>query len=103
MINFWRLKTKNPFFSTYAYIDAGEHLADNLFIKHEVKVRFGAEYQAKDVPYRIILCKIRRGKEDAFEEALRELPNKAAIMGYQDYMEYCINLMTRIEKLRNAA
>ena len=102
MINFWRLKTRNPFFSHYAYIDAKEHLANNLFEKHNVNVRVRAEFQEKDALYRIISCKVRKGKEDAFEDAMRELPDKAAIMGYLDYIEYCVDLMARIEKLRNA-
>lgn len=103
MINFWKFKSANPFMVNYAYIDANEYLADNLFIKYKVKVHFGSEYQEPNTSFRIIRCKIRRGKEKPFEEALRELPNKAAIMGYPNYMEYCVGLMVRMEDVKNAA
>ena len=36
----------------FAFLDAGEYLADGLFIKHQVTVRFGMEYAHPDAPYR---------------------------------------------------
>lgn len=35
------------FFSFYAVIDSNDHLTDQLFIKHKVKVDFGNEYGKK--------------------------------------------------------
>ena len=48
----------------YAYMDTDAYLADQLFIKHQVRVHFREEYARDDSPYRVIFCHVR--KRDQF-------------------------------------
>lgn len=81
----------------YAFIDTGDYLADGLFIKHQVTVKFLQEYGHDDSPYLVIFCRIRKRDESAFLDALRELPNKMLICGHPDYPSQCRAFMEKID------
>ena len=63
----------------YAYMDTDAYLADQLFIKHQVRVHFREEYARDDSPYRVIFCHVRKRDQERFLEALNELPGKPKI------------------------
>ena len=84
----------------FAFLDTGEYLADGLFIKHQVAVKFMQEYVRGDSPYLMIFCRIKKQDEGAFLEALRELPNKMLLCGYPDYPAQCRDFMEKIENRR---
>ena len=42
--NYWKLQKFSIFYTYYAFIDSQDYLADQLFVKHKVKVDFGKEY-----------------------------------------------------------
>jgi len=85
----WHLRRFSLLNEHFAFIDTTEYLADSLFIKHEVPVVFGHEYQKADTPYRIIFCKCRKRDVPRFLKALKELPKKMAICGHADYSMFC--------------
>jgi len=80
----------------YVFLDAGGYLADGLFIKHQVTVKFMQEYGRDDSPYRTIFCRINKKDENAFHEALRELPNKMLLCGYPDYPARCRDFIEQV-------
>ena len=84
----------------FAFLDTGEYLADGLFIKHQVAMKFMQEYGRGDSPYLMIFCRIKKRDESAFLEALRELPNKMLLCGYPDYPAQCHDFMDKIETHR---
>ena len=94
--NYWRLQKFSIFFSFYAYIDSTDYLADQLFIKHKVRVDFGNEYGKKGTDYLIIFCKVRKTKEKEFINALSELENKMLLTGHQDYVDFCENMKEKL-------
>ena len=73
MENYLKLKTFSPFSSSYVFLDCDEYLADQLFIKHKVPVKFGGEFVRDDSRYRIISCTIRKKYEQSFLKALSEM------------------------------
>lgn len=73
----------------YCYVDCHNYLADALFDKRQIPVRFGDEYRKDNKEYRVIFCKIKRKYKDQFEKALMELPNKMLLYGYKDYEKFC--------------
>ena len=81
----------------YAYLDSGDYLADGLFIKHQVRVKFLQEYAKEGFSYRMIFCRIRKRHEAAFLNALRELPDKMRLCGHPDYPDQCKQFMAKIE------
>lgn len=79
-------------YAYYAFLDTDAYLADHLFIKHQVRVRFREEYVRNDSPYRVIFCQVRKRDQVRFLNALKELPNKMLLLGYADYAKACYTL-----------
>ena len=77
------------FFHQFFFLDTEDYLADQLFIRHKVRVWFRGEYARPDHPYRFICCFVRRKDKQRFLDALSELPDKMAILGHTDYDAFC--------------
>ena len=50
-LNYWTIRKFSLLYSYYAIIDTTDYLADQLFVKNEVRVWFGQEYICPDGPY----------------------------------------------------
>ena len=70
---------------TYVYIDTPEHLADDIFINHRLRVWFKGDYSSEKNSYLIVHCEVKKRNAQEFEDCLRELENKAVLLGYRDY------------------
>lgn len=79
-------------YAYYAFLDTDAYLADPIFIKHQVRVRFREEYVRNDSPYRVIFCQVRKRDRMRFLAAMEELPNKMLLLGHTDYLETCCSL-----------
>ena len=89
----------NVTFYIFLYIfDCDEYLADQLFIKHKVPVKFGKEYCKNNSRYCVISCKIRKRYEEEFKKALAEMDNKMILRGYTDYADFARIFNTIIDK-----
>lgn len=98
--NCLRLERFSLWHKYFAFLDTGEYLADGLFIKYQVPVKFMQEYGREALPYRMIFCRIRKQDESAFLEALRELPNKMLLCGYPEYTDKCKQFIEKVEHQR---
>ena len=58
------------FYNYFAFLDTDAYLADQLFIKHQVRVHFREEYVRGDSPYRVIFCHVRKRDRERFQAAL---------------------------------
>ena len=76
-------------YTYFAFLDTEAYLADQLFLKHQVRVHFCEEYVRGDSPYRAIFCHVRKRDEERFLSALAELPDKMMLLGYTDYLDAC--------------
>lgn len=94
----WRLDQISLRYVHFAIIDTADYLADQLFIRHHVRVSFGKEFAAPDMLYRIIFCRVRKRDMVAFLSAMEELPNKMLLCGYTDYLDNCRALHRKISK-----
>lgn len=50
-LNYWTIRKFSLLYSYYTIIDTTDYLADQLFVKNEVRVWFGQEYICPDGPY----------------------------------------------------
>ncbi len=82
----------------YLYVDTRDYLADSLFYKREIPVRFLQTYDKPKDEYCIVYCSIRKKYKQQFEEALEELPNKMALCGHLGYDDYCKKFIDSIEE-----
>lgn len=94
--NYWKLQKFSIFYNHYAFIDSQDYLADQLFVKHKVKVDFGKEYRHEGSNYLVIFCKVRKTQEKEFIQALEELENKMLLMGHRDYPIFCSDIKKKI-------
>ena len=102
-MNYWYLGGKFGM-CTYMYVDLNVdrgYVADSLFYRREIPVRFKNEMVKDGDKYRMIFCRIKKKYRKAFEEALRELVDKMNLLGHTDYLDYCIDLRTSLEECNN--
>ena len=78
-------------------VDEG-YVADSLFYKRNIPVKFKDELAREDDKYRVIFCKVKRKYIKDFEEALEELKTKMELLGYLDYEEYCNNIIALLDE-----
>ena len=97
----WTLECFSLFYNHFAIIDTDEYLADALFVRHKVRVWFGAKFGKDDTPYRVIMCKCRKKDTPRFLDAIKELPNKMLLCGYQDYLTFCAELRNKMDTAKS--
>lgn len=81
--------SKLSIYKQYMYIDCKNYLADDLFIKNKITVKFEGDFTKDDSDYIFVYCKVKKKDHDKFIETLGELKNKMLIMGYSDYESFC--------------
>lgn len=84
----------------FMFFDTDEYLADTLFIRQRITVKFRGEYQAPDSAYIAIFCSVRKKDEDKFIEALRDLPDKMTLFGHTDFLSVCTSFFDQIKAKR---
>ena len=93
VINFIRVRSRNPFRINYMYLDISAYLADRIFVRHKLPVKFfDQEFGREGSDVRFIYCSIRKKNSAAFEKCMEELCDTAALMGYTDYAAACEGL-----------
>lgn len=76
----------------YMYFDLNVnegYIADSLFYKRNIPVKFKDEMIRDGDKYRAIFCRIRKKDRNAFEDALEEIRTKMSLLGHNDYEDYC--------------
>ena len=96
--NYIKLTNFSLFNYYYVFVDAPEYLADQIFIKNKVRVKFSKHMAHPETQYLIIFCKIHKKDEKAFLKSLEELPTKMSLLGYKDYEEGCKLFISMIEE-----
>ena len=97
----WPIEKFSFRYQYFALIDTADHLADQLFIKHKVRVWFDEEYSRDDTPFCVIICRCRKRDVVVFMAAARELTNKMLLCGHPDYPAFCDDLRQKILDRRN--
>ena len=88
-MHYVKLFSASPFRAEFVYVDAPDYVADKLFIKHKVAVKFKDQMRRPGDPYVIVFCSVRKKDIGKFTAAIDELPEEMRQYGYEDYMEYC--------------
>ena len=88
-------------YAHYMYFDLNvdqNYVADSLFFKRQIPVKFKDEMVRDGDKYRAIFCKVKRKYKDKFEEALEELKTKMELLGHLDYLEYCEKVIKDLDE-----
>ena len=88
--NYIQLKSgKLSRYINFAYIDTTGYLADRIFIENKVRVKFCGDYKHREKNYVVVICKVNEKDVPMFLQALKELKNRAILMGNTDYETFC--------------
>lgn len=88
--NYLQLKS-NRFsrYNNFVYIYTTGFLADRIFIENKVRVKFCGDYKHREKNYVVVICKVKEKDVPMFLQALKELKNRAILMGNTDYESFC--------------
>lgn len=90
VVNYIQLKSgKLSRYINFAYIDTTGYLADRIFIENKVRVKFCGDYKHREKNYVVVICKVKEKDVLMFLQALKELKNRALLMGNTDYETFC--------------
>ena len=90
VVNYIQLKSgKLSRYINFAYIDTTGYLADRIFIENKVRVKFCGDYKHREKNYVVVTCKVKENDAPMFLQALKELNNRALLMGNTDYETFC--------------
>ena len=97
MSNYIYLKSSNfSKYRRYMYVDCKNYLADDLFIKNKITVKFEGDFTKDDSDYIFVYCKVKKKDHDKFIKTLGELKNKMLIIGYSDYESFCEKQINKV-------
>jgi hypothetical protein len=95
------IELKKKWYSRYnefVYIDVDDHLADDIFVKNKIPVKFRGDYKHDDKKYVLVYCKVKPKYIDEFLNSLGELKNEMFHNGFADYDMFCKNMLDRIRQ-----
>lgn len=102
---YWSIEKFSLRYAYFVFFDTVPYLADQLFIRHRVRVWFDREYAKKDSPYIAVLCHVRKKDVPQFLDALEDLKKSMLLCGHPDYVTEIRSLMETIcsgrKELRN--
>lgn len=96
--NWFNLTTSPALYCRYAYFDLEDHLAESLFEREHVTVRYEQEFHNPVSPYRLVVCKVLPWHREGFLKALKKLPGKMNRLGFDDYQDFCRTYLDYSEK-----
>ncbi len=87
--NWFNLTVSPALYCRYAYIDLEDHLAESLFERQHVSVKYEQEFVNPINSYRLVICRVLPWHREGFLKALSQLPNKMNLLGFNDYQDFC--------------
>lgn len=97
-----KFSIRSLFYDYFVFFDTMPYLADQLFIRHEVRVWFDREYAKDGSPYLAIFCHVKKKDVPKFLAALEDLKNSMMLCGHPHYVEEISSFMDEIEKMKGA-
>lgn len=83
--------------SYYVYVDNRQYLADNIFEKNNIKVKYRKELDYPESDYKIIFVSVSNRKDFLFVKSMCELEEAMINKGYNDYEETCNKIFYNLE------
>ena len=71
-MNYIEIRKMSLLYYHYCFVDTNEYLADGIFYKNRITVRFGAEFVREGASYRFIFCKIYKKDRNIFLQSMEE-------------------------------
>lgn len=99
---YWTIEKFSLRFDYFVFFDVYPYLADQVFIRHRVRVWFDCEYEKEGSPYLAIFCHVRKKDVTEFLSALEDLKKSMILCGYPSYEDDVAAMMNTMEALKGA-
>ena len=99
---YWTLEKFSLRFAYFTFFDTTPYLADQLFIKHKVRVWFDKEFARDRSPYIAVFCHVRKRDVPQFLAALEDLKKSMMLCGHPEYQAEISKFMDEVEELKGA-
>lgn len=99
---YWPIEKSSLRYAYFLFFDTIPYLADQLFIRHRVRVWFEPEYAKEDSPYIAVLCHVRKKDVPQFPDALEDLKKSMLLCGHPDYEREIYALMDSVQRPKGA-
>ena len=99
-LTFSKFSIRSLFYDYFMFFDTTPYLADQLFIRHEVRVWFDSEYAKEGSPYLAIFCHVRKKDVPKFLAALEDLKKSMMLCGHPNYEAEISRFMDNVEKMK---
>lgn len=99
---YWTIEKFSLRYNYFMFFDVYPYLADQVFIRHRLRVWFENEYRKEGSPYLATFCHVRRRDAAEFLAALEDLKKSMSLCGYPNYEEDIAFLMDSMEALKGA-
>lgn len=97
---YWTIKKFSLRYDYFLFFDTTPYLADQLFIRHKVRVWFDREYAKDGSQYLAIFCHVRKKDVPEFRAALEDLKKSMILCGHPKYQEEVSLFMDDMEKMK---
>ena len=87
--NYVTISKPSDSYQYYAYIDAEDNTAEDIFIQHDIPVEIIKVFLNMCVKYRIVLCRIQKKNKKGFIEAVKEMRDTLPPDELSFYDKYC--------------
>lgn len=99
---YWTIKKFSLRYDYFLFFDTTPYLADQLLIRHKVRVWFDREYAKDGSPYLAIFCHVKKKDVPEFLSALEDLKKSMILCGHPKYQGEVSLFMDDIEKMKGA-
>ena len=86
-------------FRHYLFFDTRPPLADQLFVRHRLRVWFGREFTKKGFSYVAVLCRVRKKDAERFDPVMEDLKKSMLITGHREYGKEVSELLDSMEEM----
>ena len=94
MRNYVKIEKKSMLFNYYAYVDTEEFLADDIFMKENMKVCREKVGKQEDSEYVVVICKVLKTDKDKFRMVMKDLYYKMIVLGHTKHATFFSELET---------
>ena len=95
---YWTIDKFSLRYAYFTFFDTTPYLADQLFIRHQVRVWFDKEFAKEGSPYIAIFCHVRKRDVPMFLAALEDLKKSMMLCGHPEYQAEISKFMDEVEK-----
>ena len=97
---YWTIEKFSFRYDYFMFFDTTLYLADQLLIRHQVRVWFDSEYAKEGSPYLAIFCHVRKKDVPKFLAALEDLKKSMMLCGHPNYEAEISRFMDNVEKMK---